>query len=216
MLQPIKPLELMKDPKITQSDFTDWIGVWEGFVPKFLCEKAINHFEDIVNTSCMYNDRDQQYHQPIDGEGQFKNAKLGRDDLSILLNNTDTTLGANFNQYLKATIMHYIDKYSQLRNVKMFSSDIKMQKTEPEGGYHIWHYESSDFHCKDRELVWIVYLNDMPEGEGETEFLHQRRRIRPTQGTVVIWPAGMTHVHRGLTVYSQDKYILTGWYFQVP
>lgn len=65
-----------------------------------------------------------------------------------------------------------------------------------------------------RELTWMIYLNDMPDGDGETEFLYQRRRIKPTAGTVVIWPAGYTHVHKGNTVFSQDKYILTGWYIK--
>ena len=85
--------------------------------------------------------------------------------------------------------------------------------TLPMGGYHVWHYENGDrAETYNRELVWMIYLNDMPEGEGETEFLYQKKRIRPTQGTVVIWPAGMTHPHRGLTVYTEPKYILTGWY----
>ena len=62
----------------------------------------------------------------------------------------------------------------------------------------------------------MVYLNDMPDGEAETEFLFQKRRIKPEVGTIVIWPAGMTHVHRGNTVFTKDKYILTGWYLKLP
>ena len=38
-----------------------------------------------------------------------------------------------------------------------------------------------------RELVWMIYLNDIEEG-GETEFMYQKRRIKPTQGTMVIFP----------------------------
>ena len=58
----------------------------------------------------------------------------------------------------------------------------------------------------------MIYLNDITGG-GETEFLYQKRRIVPTVGTVVMWPAAYTHVHRGNTVLTeQDKYIVTGWY----
>ena len=60
----------------------------------------------------------------------------------------------------------------------------------------------------------MIYLNDVPDGEGETEFLYQRRRIKPTKGTVVIFPAGYTHVHKGNTMFTTDKYILTGWYIK--
>ena len=55
----------------------------------------------------------------------------------------------------------------------------------------------------------------MPDGEAETEFLYQKRRIKPEQGMMCIFPAGLTHVHRGNTVFTQDKYILTGWALKV-
>ena len=206
-LQPIKPLELMKNEELTKFEFNDFIGVWENFVPRYLCEKVINEFEKLSSTSSIVM---------MSGEQQFKQSKLGRDDRSLLLNAADVEVATSINQYLQACSLHYIDRYSQLKSLKLFSSDIKMQKTEPEGGYHVWHYESQSYHHCNRELVWAIYLNDLPEGEGETEFLHQRRRIRPTQGTVVIWPAGMTHVLKGNTVFTQDKYILTGWYLQIP
>ena len=58
----------------------------------------------------------------------------------------------------------------------------------------------------------MIYLNDIEDG-GETEFQYQRRRISPSAGTVVFFPAGLTHVHKGnLVLGEQDKYIVTGWY----
>jgi hypothetical protein len=95
-------------------------------------------------------------------------------------------------------------------------NNLKIQRTLPLGGYHYWHYENaSGQYTYARELVWMVYLNTMPPNEAETEFLYQKMRIRPTKGTVVFFPAGMTHVHRGLTVYSEPKYIATGWYYKM-
>lgn len=208
---PIKPLELMKDPNITKSEFKDFIGVWDNFVPESLCNKIIKFYEDYTQNAAI-----SMSSEIADGEEQFSEGKLGRSDISILLNDSSRNLSAIVNQYLQAATTHYIDKYPQLKSSKLISGDIKMQKTPPEGGYHIWHYETAGYHSIARELVWIIYLNDMPDGEGETEFMYQRRRIKPTTGTVVIWPAAMTHVHRGLTVYTQDKYILTGWYIKVP
>jgi hypothetical protein len=110
--------------------------------------------------------------------------------------------------------MEYIEEFGQLKGIQMSNHcDLKLQRTPPMGGYHTWHYESANGpDTWPRELVWLIYLNDLPEGEGETEFLYQRRRVRPTQGTVIFWPAGLTHVHRGLTVYTHPKYVLTGWY----
>ena len=41
--------------------------------------------------------------------------------------------------------------------------------------------------AQQRALAWMVYLNDVEEG-GETEFLYQQLKIKPSKGRVVIWP----------------------------
>jgi hypothetical protein len=56
----------------------------------------------------------------------------------------------------------------------------------------------------------MLYLNDVEDG-GETEFLYQRMRVKPKQGTLLIWPAGFTHTHRGNPPLSNNKYVITGW-----
>jgi hypothetical protein len=214
---PIRPLELMKDENITKSEFNDFIGIWENFVPPHVCQKTINFFEETIAVSTFYNeDLASDEFGVLDGTGQFQNGSLGRKDLSILLNYSNPKLNYELQQYLTACTHHYIDTYDQLKNSKLIAEDNKMQKTPPGGGYHVWHYENAGYGHHARELVWAIYLNDMPDGEAETEFLYQRRRIKPTVGTVVIWPAGMTHVHKGNTVFTQDKYILTGWFIKAP
>ena len=82
------------------------------------------------------------------------------------------------------------------------------------GGYYYWHSEiypcdpaAETLH---RVLLFMFYLNDVERG-GETEFLYQERKLKPTSGTMVIAPAGFTHTHRGNVPESQDKYILTSW-----
>ena len=56
----------------------------------------------------------------------------------------------------------------------------------------------------------MIYLNDVEEG-GETEFLYQRKKLKPTKNRAVIWPGSYTHLHRG-NPPMETKYILTGWY----
>lgn len=46
---------------------------------------------------------------------------------------------------------------------------------------------------------------------GETEFLYYPRRIKPKQGTLIVFPGAFTHAHRGNPPLSGDKYIITGW-----
>jgi hypothetical protein len=85
-----------------------------------------------------------------------------------------------------------------------------------QGGYPRWHCElhpqANDPACEKlhRTLLWTIYLND-GFAEGETEFLHQRRRIAPRTGTLLIAPAAFTHTHRGNMPKGADKYIATSW-----
>ena len=105
---------------------------------------------------------------------------------------------------------NYLQDYSLLGDSNFLLYDVKAKRIPIGGGFHQWHYENAAFCTATRRFVVQAYLNTIDEG-GETEFLYQNRRINAVQGTVVIWPAGFTHVHRGNPPIGQDKYILTTW-----
>jgi hypothetical protein len=95
--------------------------------------------------------------------------------------------------------------------------NINIQKyISDQGGYPRWHCElhpkanDSTFENLHRTLLWTLYLND-DFAEGETEFLHQQRRIAPRTGTLLIAPTAFTHTHRGNMPKGGDKYIATSW-----
>ena len=194
------------DPAQAQGEYEDFIGVYRKFVNTKLCVDAIAEFNKYTEANGALQA----------GHEQFPQGKLGRDDCSIILDDIKIGISKHFYQYLNSAFENYRIKYDHISKIKLGTIGLKMQKTSPGGGYHTWHYENSSFRASNRELAWMIYLNDMPDGEAETEFLFQKRRIKPEIGTIVIWPAGMTHVHRGNTVFSRDKYILTGWYLKLP
>ena len=79
-------------------------------------------------------------------------------------------------------------------------------------GYHAWHQDwaHTNHRLVTRKLVAMAYLNDVHEG-GETEFFHQKVKIKPKQGTLVVWPAYFTHIHKGNIPISNTKYIVNKW-----
>ncbi|HJT97460.1 MAG TPA: 2OG-Fe(II) oxygenase [Rhodanobacteraceae bacterium] len=83
-----------------------------------------------------------------------------------------------------------------------------------QGGYPYWHCEifprADGDDSLHRVLLWTIYLNEGFE-EGETEFLHQQRKIVPRTGSLLIAPAGFTHTHRGNRPKGGNKYIATSW-----
>jgi hypothetical protein len=89
-----------------------------------------------------------------------------------------------------------------------------------QGGYPRWHCEvypePGSRESLNRTLLWTIYLNDEFD-EGETEFFHQCRKIKPKTGSLLIAPAVFTHTHRGNMPKNGDKYIATSWVlFQTP
>lgn len=87
----------------------------------------------------------------------------------------------------------------------------KFQETPIGGGFHNWHSENNTAN-KTRFLVWSLFLNDVQEG-GELEFLNYPIRIKPKKGSMALFPAYYTHVHRGNPPLSNTKYIATGWFY---
>ena len=87
---------------------------------------------------------------------------------------------------------------------------MKIQKTEPAQGYHVWHSENTQKHHSSRLLTWILYLNTIEDG-GESEWLYLSKRSKAQEGKLVLWPAGFTHTHRGNPPLKETKYIMTGW-----
>ena len=112
---------------------------------------------------------------------------------------------------LKQYLAEFPYAYREQKN--LISKDSKIQRTEPMGGgFHNFHSEISNINDSTRALVWTVYLNDIPDGEGETEFLYEKIRVQPKKGMGCIFPAAWMYQHRGNPVHAHSKYIATGWY----
>jgi hypothetical protein len=105
----------------------------------------------------------------------------------------------------------YVSKYSILSDTDKHSIyHLKLQKTKIGEAFHRWHFETATREVSNRILTFILYLNDVEEG-GETEFLYYPKRVKPKQGTIILFPGCMTHTHRGNQPLSNEKYIITGW-----
>ncbi len=92
---------------------------------------------------------------------------------------------------------------------------INIQKyVADQGGYPYWHCEQypklDQGEALHRALLWTIYLNDEFD-EGETEFLYQQVKVRPSTGALLIAPAAFTHTHRGNRPVGGNKYIATSW-----
>lgn len=194
------------------AEYKDFIAVYRGVYPDGYCQHLINEFERLTNSGAG-SDRRRS-------EGALKHSK---NDLQLWLNFGVHTV-ADFNgtpatrmffDGLQKCYDAYTEQFSVLRDGKIRGTAMKMQRTDPGGGYHVWHGEQSNGENAERVLVYMLYLNTLTQEEaGETEFLYQQRRLKPEENAMVIWPAAFTHAHRGNTVFGErSKYIVTGWFY---
>lgn len=184
------------------------IGIYEDAFSKEYCDSVIDYFEKMVESGYTVNRQQfDQVHKSLK-----EDIALFSTDSTVISLKENVVLMKQFNEMLwNQCYTDYANKFWILKNMGPHNSySFKIQKTEPGQGYHVWHSEVDGKANCNRLLVWTLYLNDVDEG-GETEFIHQHYRIKPRAGTLVIWPATFTHVHRGNPPLSGTKYIVTGW-----
>jgi len=194
------------------AEYKDFVAVYRDVYPDGYCQHLIKEFDRLVESGAGVN-RQQ-------GEGAFKHRK---NDMQLGLNFGVHT-AADFNgkpatrmffDGLQRCYDAYTEQFSVLKSDRITGTAMKMQRTDPGGGYHVWHSEQGNGDFAERVLVYMLYLNTLtPEEAGETEFLYQQRRISPQENVMVLWPATFTHAHRGNTVFGdRSKYIVTGWFY---
>lgn len=70
------------------------------------------------------------------------------------------------------------------------------------------HIEVTNLQTARRFLVAFIYLNDNFEG-GETEFTQLQMRVKPKQGTMILFPATWNWLHKAYPVQGDNsKYIV--------
>jgi hypothetical protein len=170
----------------------------------------IEEFERLLSQGMCGNRQDSENARKYQKQDNFYFLNVRNHSFSDF---NRTSVINTFTTGLQNCFDEYVNEYDILKDISLKSTEIKIQKTEPGGGYHIWHSEQGNGEQANRCLVYSAYLNTI-EDAGETEFLYQRVRIPPKENTMVIWPAGFTHTHRGNVVYgNKSKYIITGWFY---
>lgn len=88
-----------------------------------------------------------------------------------------------------------------------------LQRYAPGEGFKSWHCDWTTTEEATepvrRVLAWILYCNDLPEGG--TEFHWQDHHEPAERGKLLLFPASLSHIHRGRVSHQHSKTIATGW-----
>lgn len=181
-------------------ELSDHIYVRDSALQSELCTNVIERFESAT---------DEQYPGRI-GQTEVENLEVKR--------STDLVISGkphwkDIDQALFRSLAEGITFMRQLH--PFFQGRFKdygyaIQRTEPGEFFH-WHVDGGSHSFSDRQLVAIWYLNDVPGPGGETEFRHQKIKVTPEAGKLLLFPPFWTHEHRGVTLQRGVKYIATTW-----
>jgi hypothetical protein len=192
------------------AQYNQFIGMYNNVYQDGFCNHMISEFDRVLSQGLCGNRQDIDGTTKTTKQDNFYFLNLKQHVLSPF--NDDGVLPVFMNG-LQRCFDDYVTEYDILKDVDLKCSSVKMQKTIPGAGYHVWHSEQGNGPDSARCLVYSLYLNDIEEA-GETEFLYQKLRIPPKENSMVIWPAAFTHTHRGNVVHgTKSKYIITGWFY---
>lgn len=192
--------------------YIDFIGLYEKVYPDGFCNHMIQEFERLLVTGVCNNRQDSENTTKTKKQDEFLFLNL-RNHNTAPFNNTSSL--EIFWDGLQKCYDEYSSEYDILKDLPVRCNSVKIQKTNPGGGYHVWHCEQGREDMANRVLAYSLYLNTLDENSaGETEFLYQKLRVPPKENSMVIWPAAYTHTHRGNVVHgNKAKYIITGWFY---
>lgn len=207
---------------------TSFVEIYEDVLSDYCCNQIVKCFET-----------HEQFTRPgktLNGNIEINTEIKDSTDLNLLLFKDDISskVWGTLAECIREGMANYILKYPIIggrKSMKIYEEqDKEKARTELWNGFSVFpftalakKYEKNKqgyhmMHCDQgtcfphiyRQAVCMFYLNDVKQG-GETEFLHQEIKIKPKKGSLVIFPAFYTHIHRGCIPESNDKYILNFW-----
>jgi prolyl 4-hydroxylase len=170
-----------------------------------ICDKIIIYYQN-----CPRKEPGLAYD---DAAGTFIENKKIKDSIDVELQVNTPEYNLYINE-LTSICSNYTNQFPYASTSTKWGllEKINIQHYLPGGGFHNWHCERSSgvYPGASRHLVFMTYLNDVTDN-GETEFWHQKIKVKPEKGLTLIWPADWTYTHKGIASPTQDKYIVTGW-----
>ena len=200
-------------------EYKEHIGFYKDVYPDGYCQHLIKEFNRLEESGIGSNrQKSEKAHKHVKNDYQIS-INLRNHNLELFKWTDDNEKCWDacdlFFDGLQKCYDEYSTKYSILKDTGNIRATImKMQRTGPGEGYHVWHGEQGPGTHANRVVVYMLYLNNIDDEGGETEFLYQKLRIKPEENLMLLWPASYTHAHRGnLVLCEKHKYIVTGWFY---
>ena len=181
---------------------------------KELCEEMISYFESDTHTYPGVTASGLN-HDIKDTTDLVISHLADRSPWDIINKTLAAELKYNIKVYIDGLAEKCDTEYDMFDACELFIPTIQMQKYNKNVGKYVYHNDySCDFATKHvRQITFLWYINDVEEG-GETEFW-KNQKVKPEAGKLVLFPAHWTFPHKANKPVSDNKYIITGWIYEI-
>ena len=186
----------------------DFVGVYPDAIPDHACDYFIHFYEQNKKDAEQHVGKGMKF-KPTFNQLIFTDFYLGTPqcDNNELFNNQVTNL---INNYAKLYVQSLGLAETFPPNVANEKLRVKKYLNNGEDEFPL-HVDSVCSISSARCLAMFVYLNDVMEG-GETLFPSIGLKVKPTKGTLMIFPPSWMFPHIGSKPISNEKYILSTYW----
>jgi len=191
----------------------DYVYTIENVMDREMCKNIIERFENSPYRECGRTNSGLDLTIKVSTDLYISCDEYISKDWRDVIETVIICVKNGLTQYIKYAEENNICKNSTIGGLVRRSCIGKpqIQKTEV-GGFYRWH---DDAHSN-RIFTYIIYMNDVEEGDGGTTDFLNGKSIRPEAGKMVIFPATWTYIHRGKKLEKGEKYIITNFVYDGP
>ena len=184
----------------------------ENNLPASLCEEIIKRYKDDDRKLVTRVFEDQTNTNLRDTKMLSISNKNEWNDIDAILYEKLSEGIAQYKQYISRYCSEGISN-----SIFEGSSDqgYHIQETT-KNGFYDWHIDERrpDKHNIYRFLTCIWYLNTLDEDDGGCTEFWSGKKIRPKQGTLLLFPSAWSYIHRGAPVKNDvSRYTCTTWLY---
>ena len=191
---------------------SDYIWVKENSLTRYFCNKVIKKY-----------DKEDGKHDGLVGHDRRIDHSIKRTkDFNLTRSPKWSKEDKVFSKALKKGIAEYNLHLQSIHiknlpyaNEHVTDLGFKLQRYEP-GGFYDWHNDwIMDQVHGSRIYVFMWYLNSIRERDGGYTEFTDGTRLQPKCGSLVMFPATWTYLHRGYPPKVR-KYLCNGWIYTQP
>ena len=136
-----------------EAKYNNFIGMYNNIFPEYYCHHLIEEFERVRESGHCGNRQSSEGAKKTFKQDEFYFLNLKNHVFSDF--NEENYLNIFWNG-LQKCFDDYVEEYDILKDANLKCTSVKMQKTNPGGGYHVWHCEQGNDQSANRGLVYIL------------------------------------------------------------